>query len=148
MDLGLKDRICLVTGSTAGIGLETARLLAAEGARVVVNGRDPDRVEQARAEAGAALGVACDLSEPGAAEALVAETTEATETGTESGTGSGTGSGTDSTMSAWARRRVRSQISPIAASWRSRSSRATSLPIDASSSWSSGTTSRSMSTCR
>lgn len=77
MDLGLEDRICLVTGSTAGIGLETARLLAAEGARVVINGRDPDRVEQARAEAGAALGVACDLSEPGAAEALVAETTEA-----------------------------------------------------------------------
>jgi NAD(P)-dependent dehydrogenase (short-subunit alcohol dehydrogenase family) len=77
MDLGLEDRICLVTGSTAGIGLETARLLTAEGARVVVNGRDPDRVQQARAEAGAALGVACDLSEPGAAEALVAETTEA-----------------------------------------------------------------------
>ena len=67
MDLGLEDRICVVTGSTAGIGLETARLLAAEGARVVVNGRDPDRVERARAEAGAALGVACDLSEPGAA---------------------------------------------------------------------------------
>src|SRR4029078_9211906 len=77
MDLGLKDRICLVTGSTAGIGLETARLLAAEGARVVVNGRDPDRVEEARARAGGALGGACDLSEPGAAEALVAETTEA-----------------------------------------------------------------------
>jgi NAD(P)-dependent dehydrogenase (short-subunit alcohol dehydrogenase family) len=77
MDLGLEDRICLVTGSTAGIGLETARLLTAEGARVVVNGRDPDRVEQARAEAGAALGVACDLSEPGAAEALVVEATEA-----------------------------------------------------------------------
>ena len=49
MDLGLHDRICLVTGSTAGIGLESARLLAAEGARVVVNGRDADRVEQARA---------------------------------------------------------------------------------------------------
>src|SRR6476660_7342648 len=77
MALGLEDRICLVTGSTAGIGLETARLLAAEGARVVINGRDRDRVEQARAEAGAALGVACDLSEPGAAEALVAETTDA-----------------------------------------------------------------------
>src|SRR5713226_7611048 len=77
MDLGLKDRICLVTGSTAGIGLETARLLAAEGARVVVNGRDADRVERARAEVGAALGVACDLSEPGAAEGLVAEATQA-----------------------------------------------------------------------
>ena len=77
MDLGLKDRICLVSGSTAGIGLETARLLAAEGARVVVNGRDADRVEQARTDVGAALGVACDLSEPAAAEQLVAETAAA-----------------------------------------------------------------------
>ena len=77
MDLGLQDRICLVTGSTAGIGLESARLLAAEGARVVVNGRDADRVEQARADIGAALGVACDLSEPGAAVQLVAETAAA-----------------------------------------------------------------------
>ena len=74
MDLGLKDRICIVTGSTAGIGLETARLLAAEGARVVVNGRDADRVEQARVDCGAAFGLACDLSEPAAAGQLVAET--------------------------------------------------------------------------
>jgi NAD(P)-dependent dehydrogenase (short-subunit alcohol dehydrogenase family) len=77
MDLGLKDRICLVTGSTAGIGLESARLLAAEGARVVINGRDADRAERARAEAGAALAVACDLSQPGAADELVAETMKA-----------------------------------------------------------------------
>ena len=77
MDLGLKDRICLVTGSTAGIGLETARMLAAEGARVVVNGRDADRADQARADVGAELAVACDLSEPGAAAELVAETTKA-----------------------------------------------------------------------
>ena len=33
MDLGLKDSVCVVTGSTAGIGLEVARLLQAEGAR-------------------------------------------------------------------------------------------------------------------
>ena len=39
MDLGLRDRRCLVTGSTRGIGLETARMLAAEGARVVTCGR-------------------------------------------------------------------------------------------------------------
>jgi 3-oxoacyl-[acyl-carrier protein] reductase len=39
MDLGLEGKGCLVTGSTAGIGLETARLLAAEGARVVTCGR-------------------------------------------------------------------------------------------------------------
>jgi len=73
MDLGLRDRVCLVTGSTAGIGLETAKLLAAEGARVVVTGRDPDRVERARSESGAEKGVVADLSEPGAAERLVAE---------------------------------------------------------------------------
>ena len=77
MDLGLKNRICLVTGSTAGIGLETARVLAAEGARVVVNGRDADRTEQARVESGAALALACDLTEPGAAEKLVTKTAQA-----------------------------------------------------------------------
>jgi 3-oxoacyl-[acyl-carrier protein] reductase len=73
MDLGLRDKICIVTGSTGGIGLETARLLAAEGARVVVCGRDSDRVEEARRETGAALGVVCDLGEPAAPEALVTE---------------------------------------------------------------------------
>jgi NAD(P)-dependent dehydrogenase (short-subunit alcohol dehydrogenase family) len=73
MDLGLRDRVCLVTGSTAGIGLETARVLTGEGARVVVTGRDEDRVDRARKETGAALGIACDLSEPAAPEALVAE---------------------------------------------------------------------------
>lgn len=73
MDLGLRDKICIVTGSTGGIGLETARLLAAEGARVVVCGRDSARVERARADTSAALGIVCDLAEPGAPEALVSE---------------------------------------------------------------------------
>ena len=39
MDLGLRDRACLVTGSTDGIGLASARLLVEEGARVVTCGR-------------------------------------------------------------------------------------------------------------
>jgi NAD(P)-dependent dehydrogenase (short-subunit alcohol dehydrogenase family) len=77
VDLGLRDRVCLVTGSTSGIGLETARLLAAEGARVAICGRDEERVERARAEAGAALGVACDLSRLDAATGLVAQTADA-----------------------------------------------------------------------
>jgi 3-oxoacyl-[acyl-carrier protein] reductase len=76
VDLGLSGRVCVVTGSTGGIGLETARLLAAEGARVVVTGRDSARVESARRETGAALGVVADLSEPGSPEELVAETSE------------------------------------------------------------------------
>ena len=48
MDLRLKDRVCLVTGSTGGIGLETARLLAAEGARVVTSGRSDGAGRRAR----------------------------------------------------------------------------------------------------
>lgn len=77
MDLGLRDRVCVVTGSTAGIGLAAARLLADEGASVVVTGRDSERVEQARQAAGARLGVVADLGEPAAAEELVVEATDA-----------------------------------------------------------------------
>jgi NAD(P)-dependent dehydrogenase (short-subunit alcohol dehydrogenase family) len=73
MDLGLRDRVCLVTGSTSGIGLETAKLLAAEGAKVVVTGRDADRVERARAQTGAALGLAADLSDPPSTKQLVSD---------------------------------------------------------------------------
>ena len=77
MELGLADRACLVTGSTAGIGLETARLLAAEGARVVVCGRSTERVDAALAATGAAHGVVCDLAEPGAPAELVGEAVSA-----------------------------------------------------------------------
>lgn len=77
MDLGLRDRVCLVTGSTAGIGLETARLLAAEGAAVAVCGRDTNRVEAARADVGAGYGTVCDLADPRGPQALVAGVEEA-----------------------------------------------------------------------
>ena len=74
MDLGLRDRVCVVTGSTGGIGLEAARMLASEGARVVVCGRRVQRVEAARQEAAAELGIVCDLAEPDAPGRLIAET--------------------------------------------------------------------------
>ena len=77
MDLGLRDRVCVVTGSTNGIGLATAQVLAREGARVVVTGRDSARVERAREAAGAALGVVADLSEPAAAEEVIEEASTA-----------------------------------------------------------------------
>ena len=67
MDLGLRDRLCVITGSTGGIGLATARLLVDEGARVVTCGRsDAPGV-------GEALHVRADLSQPGEAERVVAE---------------------------------------------------------------------------
>jgi 3-oxoacyl-[acyl-carrier protein] reductase len=77
LDLGLRDRVCVVTGSTGGIGLATAKLLANEGARVVVCGRDSERVERAREQSSAALGVVCDLAEPAAPEELLTEATQA-----------------------------------------------------------------------
>jgi 3-oxoacyl-[acyl-carrier protein] reductase len=76
MDLRLRDHVCIVTGSTSGIGLESARILSQEGASVVLTGRDSERVDRARRDAGAALGVVCDLAEPAAPEALVEETLE------------------------------------------------------------------------
>jgi NAD(P)-dependent dehydrogenase (short-subunit alcohol dehydrogenase family) len=47
MDLGLRGKRALVTGSTAGIGFATVRLLASEGAHVTVNGRTKTRVQEA-----------------------------------------------------------------------------------------------------
>ena len=47
MNLQLKDKLALVSGSSAGIGFAIARLLAAEGARVIVNGRSEARVAEA-----------------------------------------------------------------------------------------------------
>ena len=71
MDLGLRGRVCVVTGSTGGIGLATARMLAEEGALVVVTGRDAERAEAARRETGAKLAVVADLADPGAPEELL-----------------------------------------------------------------------------
>jgi NAD(P)-dependent dehydrogenase (short-subunit alcohol dehydrogenase family) len=47
MDLQLKNKLALVTGSTAGIGFAIAKLLAAEGAAVIINGRTEPRVSGA-----------------------------------------------------------------------------------------------------
>ena len=65
MDLGLRDRVCVVTGSTGGIGREAARLLADEGARVVTCGR-----RQAPG-VGEAVHVEADLGVAGGPERVV-----------------------------------------------------------------------------
>ncbi len=60
----LESQIAVVTGGTSGIGLESARLLAAEGAEVVISGRDAERGAQAVAEIdGKVRFVAADLSD-------------------------------------------------------------------------------------
>ena len=70
MDLQLTNKTALVTGSTAGIGLAIARLLAREGAHVIINGRKPEDVERVAAElsketgngSGSVRGIAADFS--------------------------------------------------------------------------------------
>jgi 3-oxoacyl-[acyl-carrier protein] reductase len=71
MDLDLNGRLCVITGASRGIGLATARLLAGEGARVLVVGRDAQRAQEAATQVdGEAL--ALDVTDPGAAEAVAA----------------------------------------------------------------------------
>jgi NAD(P)-dependent dehydrogenase (short-subunit alcohol dehydrogenase family) len=79
MDLQLKDKLALVTGSTAGIGLAIAKALAGEGARVIINGRTEARVAAAVAEIRQAHPsarvekFAADLSRADAADAVLRE---------------------------------------------------------------------------
>jgi NAD(P)-dependent dehydrogenase (short-subunit alcohol dehydrogenase family) len=77
MDLKIKNKIALVTGSTAGIGFAIAKSLAAEGASVVVNGRTAERVDKAVAQIKNETGnqnikgIAADFSDKKQIEALV-----------------------------------------------------------------------------
>jgi len=69
VDLGLRDSVCVVTGSTGGIGLETAKLLVAEGAQVVTTGRSGDAPG-----VGEALHVTAELGAAGEPERLIDRT--------------------------------------------------------------------------
>ncbi len=76
MDLQLRNRLALVSGSTAGIGYAIAEGLAREGARVIVNGRTQEAVDKAIAAiesstGGELQGFAGDLGQAAVAEALV-----------------------------------------------------------------------------
>ncbi|MFJ5632388.1 SDR family oxidoreductase [Streptomyces goshikiensis] len=77
MDLGLKDRVYVVTGATRGLGYASARELTADGAKVVVTGRDAARAAEAAASLGPnAVGVAADNADPAAAATLIATAKE------------------------------------------------------------------------
>src|SRR4051812_2100272 len=75
MDLELRDKLCVVTGASSGIGLETARRLAAEGARVLMVARDAERLETAAGELDADW-VAADVTDAEADERIVATCAE------------------------------------------------------------------------
>ncbi|MDG4858684.1 SDR family oxidoreductase [Streptomyces sp. T-3] len=72
MDLGLKDRVYVVTGATRGLGHATAEALVADGAKVIITGREEKSVAEAAAALGEnAFGVAADNADPAAAARLI-----------------------------------------------------------------------------
>ncbi len=73
MDLALTGRRALVTGSSSGIGEAIVRMLVAEGARVVVHGRNRERAEKVAVDIGAAGVAIGELSDAGAADSVHAE---------------------------------------------------------------------------
>ena len=84
MDLGLADKIAIVTGSSRGLGLASARALVAEGCRVCLCARGAERLAEAAVEVEAAarkpnmvLSVQADLSTAAGVELVVARTAEA-----------------------------------------------------------------------
>src|SRR5438034_11540550 len=83
MDLGLKGKTAVVSGSTAGIGLAVASALASEGASVVVNGRTEARVTAAveqihqKVKDAQVRGVAADLGTADGVEAFLRQAPEA-----------------------------------------------------------------------
>ena len=79
MDLGLADRVYVLTGASRGLGFATAQALVADGAKVVISARDQSRVDASVAELGgpaAAAGLAADLTDPGTPARLIATAIE------------------------------------------------------------------------
>src|SRR3954468_1406523 len=71
MDFGLRDRVCIVTGASRGIGRALSAQLAGEGARVLMVARNEDALREAADEIGAEW-MAADVTDPAVPERLVA----------------------------------------------------------------------------
>ncbi|MET7970786.1 SDR family oxidoreductase [Micromonospora sp. NPDC005305] len=79
MDLGLADRVYVLTGASGGLGFATAEQLVADGARVVISSRAPERVAAAVDALGGpqrAIGLTADLTDAGTPERLIAAARE------------------------------------------------------------------------
>jgi 3-oxoacyl-[acyl-carrier protein] reductase len=78
MDLQIKGRTAAVAGASAGLGLASARALAAEGARVAICGRDRARIDAAASSIGSdAIALVADVSTENGARGFVTESIEA-----------------------------------------------------------------------
>jgi 3-oxoacyl-[acyl-carrier protein] reductase len=75
MDLGLRDRVCVVTGASQGIGLAVSSRLVAEGARVLMVARGEERLATAAEDLGAEW-LAADVTDPDCTQRIVATAVE------------------------------------------------------------------------
>jgi NADP-dependent 3-hydroxy acid dehydrogenase YdfG len=73
----LAGQTVVVIGGSAGIGLETARRARAEGAGIILTGRNPDRLERAATELGAQSSAAFDATDPAALDRFFGDLPEA-----------------------------------------------------------------------
>src|SRR4051794_22622280 len=74
MDLGLAGRVYVLTGASRGLGFATAQCLVADGAKVVISARRPERVSEAVERLGGqerAAGIAADLADAPTPQGLV-----------------------------------------------------------------------------
>ncbi|WP_076834002.1 SDR family oxidoreductase [Frankia sp. CcI49] len=108
MDLGVRDRAYVVVGGTAGMGLATAQLLVAEGARVAVVGRSRERAQAAARQLGpGATALVADVNTAGEADRILTEAADAlgelAGIAVTTGTGQGSHRGlADATDEVWA----------------------------------------------
>jgi 3-oxoacyl-[acyl-carrier protein] reductase len=75
MDLGLDERVCVVTGASRGIGMAVSSRLVAEGARVLMVARDEERLREAAEDLGAEW-LAADVTDPDCASRIIATASE------------------------------------------------------------------------
>ena len=81
MDLGLSNKKALVTGASRGLGFAAAHRLALEGAEVVINSRNQEKLEQAAGNIASETGqiihpLTADLADPSAIDSLVSQAVE------------------------------------------------------------------------
>ena len=77
MDLGIKDKRAVVAASTSGLGLATAMSLAEAGCKVVVSGRDEERLASAAEQVAGSIPIRGDVATVGGAETFIDEATAA-----------------------------------------------------------------------
>ncbi len=72
--MNMQDKVVIVTGASAGIGLATARLIAKQGVKVVLAARSPEKLQELSKELPNSLAISTDMRDPESVERMLART--------------------------------------------------------------------------